>query len=288
MKSSRSNTRRAPAKRTAARRQESKQRVSKPKNSRPRGAQPKKEGGGLGAALTSVASYLGKFGLVAVLGAAVYGASHALASLELIPVERVMFAGEFRKVQKENLVKRVSPYLEAGYLGLDLSAMREDLEAEPWVYSIRVSRQWPRKLEITVVEEQPIARWNQNGLMNHKGELFSAENKILGREYRDLPLLRGAAGTESLVVEQFWLMNQQMADYDLSIAELTFTPQREWRLELADGQLLVLPEKDYNARLARFFQVYRQNLHTSFSNVVQLDLRYQQGIAIEWRAENET
>ena len=45
----------------------------------------------------------------------------------------------------------------------------------PWVRNVALRRQWPHRLEVTVDEHVPLARWNDASLVNTRGEVFTAE-----------------------------------------------------------------------------------------------------------------
>ncbi len=45
----------------------------------------------------------------------------------------------------------------------------------PWVRKVALRRQWPRRLEVTIEEHSPLARWNDAGLVNAQGEVFVAD-----------------------------------------------------------------------------------------------------------------
>ena len=41
--------------------------------------------------------------------------------------------------------------------------------------SVALRRQWPHRLEVTVDEHEPLARWNDAGLVSTRGEVFAAD-----------------------------------------------------------------------------------------------------------------
>ena len=42
----------------------------------------------------------------------------------------------------------------------------------PWVYSVAVRKQWPNELKIYVVDQNPVALWNGDFLINQAGKFF--------------------------------------------------------------------------------------------------------------------
>ena len=64
-----------------------------------------------------------------------------------------------------------------------------------------VQRSWPRGLKIEIVEQIAVARWNDAGLVNARGELFLSEARFVPPE---LPQLAGPPGTEQEVTAAIW------------------------------------------------------------------------------------
>ena len=60
--------------------------------------------------------------------------------------------------------------LAGTFFTLDLDRAGLALARVPWVRSVALRRQWPRRLEIDIAEHEPIARWNDAGLVNARGE----------------------------------------------------------------------------------------------------------------------
>ncbi len=67
-------------------------------------------------------------------------------------------------------------------------------ETIPWVDRAGVARSWPRALRVQVVEQKPVARWGEGGLLNTRGEVFVQDAQHIPAE---LPELVGPAGHRS-------------------------------------------------------------------------------------------
>jgi cell division protein FtsQ len=69
----------------------------------------------------------------------------------------------------------------------------------------------------------------------------------------------------------------------LSIKRLTLTPRRTWRIELTNNLVLVLDREDLERKVERLTQVYHRTIAPQVQSIRQIDLRYTNGFAIEWR-----
>ncbi|MAK44286.1 MULTISPECIES: cell division protein FtsQ/DivIB [Spongiibacter] len=215
--------------------------------------------------------------LVAVLGF-VYGVERLSAKLDAIPVERVVFAGDLQRVDRDVLVERVTGQLAVGYIGLDLEAIQAELEQEPWVYRAVVERLWPRELKITIVEETPIAVWGRGGLLNHRGRIFVPQD---GSDYgADLPRLDGPKGSAIEIMRQYRLMSQLLGDEQLTLQHLEMDARGSWTARIDENVELVLGRQEPLEKLRRFLWVYRKYLAADFATVARVDMRYINGLAV--------
>lgn len=215
----------------------------------------------------------------------VYGVERLSSRLDAIPVDRVMFAGDLNNLSRPVLVERVTRHLAAGYIGLDLEAIQAELEQEAWVYRAIVERVWPRELKITIVEETPIAVWGAGGLLNHRGKIFMPS--MLASYHRELPILDGPEGQAIEIMRQYRLMSQLLGDANLSVARLSMNERGSWSAKLNAGAVLVLGRHEPLEKLRRFMWVYREELADSFEQILSIDTRYVNGVAVAWRKNNQ-
>ncbi|MBB3047074.1 cell division protein FtsQ [Litorivivens lipolytica] len=221
--------------------------------------------------------------LVLLLGALGFGLSRLLMSVGDVSVERVAFAGDIQYAPREQLVKRVNPHLQTGYLGLDLDAIKASVEKEPWVLHARVERVWPRSLKVTIEEQSAIAYWGRKALLNHRGDIFKP--KQLPRDLT-LPMLNGPDAASVAVMRAYQLTAQLLADTGIELSQFTLDEQGQWSAVTADDVVIRLGREQPVQNMRRFLLVYRETLSTRFAEVQQIDTRYINGIAVDWRGKS--
>lgn len=136
------------------------------------------------------------------------------------------------------------------FFTVDLEGVRNSLEKLPWVREARVERRWPDTLVVSLTEHVPLARWNDNALINEAGEVF-----VAAADTR-LPRLSGPEDSSAEVVTAYRRHQAALAPLGMTIDELRLSPRRAWRLRLANGMQLALGREQADARLARFIAVY--------------------------------
>jgi cell division protein FtsQ len=177
------------------------------------------------------------------------------------------------------------------FFTVDLEDVRNSLEKLPWVREARVERRWPDTLVVSLTEHVPLARWNDNALINEAGEVF-----VAAADTR-LPRLSGPEDSSAEVVAACRRHQAALAPLGMTIDELRLSPRRAWRLRLANGMQLALGREQADARLARFIAVYprlfgaqpaTQDLAAAAPGAapaapmtpVTVDLRYPDGFAV--------
>jgi cell division protein FtsQ len=169
--------------------------------------------------------------------------------------------------------------LSGTFFTMDLDRARRALAQVPWVRGVALRRQWPHRLEVTVDEHEPFARWNDTGLVNTRGEAFGAEWN------GELPQFDGPEGRAADMAAQYRAWTAQLQPLALAVKALRLSPRGGWQLQAkgVDGVLTVeLGREEPDARLARFVAAYGRTLAAlarTGTRVEYVDLRYRNGFA---------
>lgn len=193
------------------------------------------------------------------------------------PVRVVQMENSLQRVDEGDVRAVLAAHLDAGYFGVDVRAIKQQLEADPWVEQATITRIWPDTLSVSISEEVAIARWRETSLLNQYGESFEPESLA---QDNGLPFLNGPEGTERRVMEQYQLFSQMLFSSGLRIRELDFNERGSWSLVLNDGVLMTLGSVDVLDRMQRFVTLYDRYLFNEFSLIETVDLRYNHGISI--------
>ncbi len=142
-------------------------------------------------------------------------------------------AFEFREVVVTGGLVRASPaHLEAvirdelagTFFTMNLDRARAALARVPWVRRVALRRQWPQRLEVTIEEHVPLARWNDSGLVDADGEVFSADYD------GELPQFVGPEPHAADVAARYRDWSSLLARLRFSVDEVTLSPRGGWRL----------------------------------------------------------
>ncbi|MBL38758.1 MAG: cell division protein FtsQ [Xanthomonadales bacterium] len=194
------------------------------------------------------------------------------------PIRWLEVSGDLERLTAAQVRAAVAQQARRGFFAVDVDKARAEVEALPWVERASVSRHWPDALQISVTEQQAVARWKDHALVSGSGELFEVAGTA---GMQGLTRLDGPEGRELEVFERWQRMRASLATQGLEIRSVALDPRGAWRLELASGLELLLGREDVSTRLERFLSV-RSDLR-EMNRIASIDLRYPNGLALTRR-----
>jgi cell division protein FtsQ len=200
-------------------------------------------------------------------------------------VERVSISGRFQRVQALDVEKAVRDAVGTqGMVGVELAQIARAVEQIPWVDRASVARSWPRSLTVQVVEQKPVARWGEQGLVNVRGEIFVHDSRHVPPE---LPELSGPAGQAALVTQRYLASSPRLTEAGMRLTRLTLDERGAWEVMLDNGVTLRLGREQVDERFERFMQAGARVVASRAGEIAYVDLRYANGFAVGWRAAGE-
>ena len=203
-----------------------------------------------------------------------YGAAHYVVHLPIFPLRDIQLTGEVTHVTHEQVDAVVTRELHGNFFTVDLAQAREAFEKLPWVRKVNVRRQWPDRLEVSVEEHKPLARWGSTALVGAQGEVFEAAINAT------LPVLQGPEGSAPEIVSHFQKFERVLEPIARRIVQITLSARRAWVLRLDDGTLLELGRDNLEAKLAGFVASYERTVARLPRPSTYIDLRYTNGFAV--------
>ncbi len=213
--------------------------------------------------------------LYAVAGLAVgYAAVLYVVHLPIFPLREVEVTGAPRHVTYAQVAEIVRSELKGTFFTLDLPAARSAFEKLPWVRAVNVRRKWPDRLEISVEEHEPLARWGNEALVNVQGEVFHAAYD------GELPIFVGPPGTAKEIAIQYNFFRRTLEPIKKTPVQIQMTARRAWEVRLAGGTTLALGRDEVEARLMRYVSAYERSVAPLQRRIDYVDLRYSNGFAV--------
>jgi cell division protein FtsQ len=196
------------------------------------------------------------------------------------PMRHLVVTGEFRQVSDAQVRQVVLPYVRRGFFAVDLESMRTQLASLPWVQKAEVRKRWPDRLEVSLSEYRPLARWGENRLLSENGEIFPAPAVPLP----SLPQFEAPDDRAADMIAFHNLARPLFLGIGRQVIAATLSARGSWSLRLSDGTEIDIGRGDPEARLERFARLMPRLLSAEHRPLLRADLRYTNGFALTWGA----
>jgi len=194
------------------------------------------------------------------------------------PISKVKMDKQWQQVTEQEIAQMIAGYMGTGFFYFDVIGAKEILEQHAWIKEASIKKIWPDSLLLRITEQVAIALWDEDKLLTQYGEIIQPEN---ARELNGLPILSGPIDSQIEVMEQFQLMSKLLFSSGLRLSGLTLSQRGSWNLTLNDSMQVAVGREQVSERLQRFIEFYEGQPAAQTAVFSSVDLRYNNGIAVE-------
>ncbi|MBK1793752.1 FtsQ-type POTRA domain-containing protein [Devosia sp. WQ 349] len=204
-------------------------------------------------------------GNLAMIGVELAQAQFAHAGLA---VSEISISGQ-TLTSEQDVFDALAIQLETSTMSFDVDAARKRIAELPAVESVLVRKTYPGKVDVTITEKLPVARWRVDGitfLIDRAGDQIGEDRGAYG----DLPLVIGdGAADDALAMIRAIDTVPQLKDELVAISRIA---DRRWDLIYSTGLRVQLPEQGV-AQALRKLQDYQDEFRLLDRDLAQIDLR---------------
>jgi cell division protein FtsQ len=182
----------------------------------------------------------------------------------------------FEYVAEGDIRNQLQGVFPRGYISLDVQEIHQRLIRLPMVASVEVEKVWPDTLVIRLLEEQPVAIWNETSLLSQAGDILPVSFQELS-----LPKLTGAEKDSRMVMQHHLLFNRWCKRHKLNLVGLTKSTSG-WLIEEKQGLKIWLDGANAMSGLRQLESVIDQ---FQLARIKSIDMRYEQGFAVAWKTK---
>ncbi|MGJ8524868.1 Cell division protein FtsQ [Halomonadaceae bacterium LMG 33818] len=202
------------------------------------------------------------------------------------PIQSVHVDGHFEHIRPNQLSHQLSQLVTGQrWLSIDLDTIRNEVLQIPWIAQARVTRQWPNTLDFQLQEQQPVAWWNDNGLLNADGQPFVASSAN-SQHMANMPHLAGPDDRSADVLALYAQLKQRLSPLGLTVTQVRLEARGAWRFQVNNEFWVVLGRGDLTIRVTRFIVAWQRALSSEVANINYIDLRYPNGLAVGWKGKS--
>ena len=197
------------------------------------------------------------------------------------PVETLRIKSDLSPGERQQVDRLLSGEALGGILSFDMEALRTRLKKMGWAREIEIRRQWPHSVEISLLREQPIARWGQDQFITASSQIMA-----LPDEHSELPQIKAAISSPSQSLRVFRMLNQMLRPSELQIVQLEQNAHGEWQVVFQQGFVVRLGVGRLSERVNRLLSVYASNLRDDPRDIAYIDVRYASGAAVRFEQDD--
>lgn len=203
-----------------------------------------------------------------------------LADEQRFPINRIKITATYHHISRQQLEDILSVTLaKKSFFTFKVGELRTKLNALPWTKSSYIERIWPNTLKINLVENNPVAIWNDVMIMED-GKLINSGNADPNVQ---LPHLRGPYDQQQEVLQVYQKMSKILSMYGFYTASLEKRNNQAWELTLVNGIRIHLGKRDLDAKILRFCKSSPAVFAGKLGSLESVDLRYPRGMAVKWK-----
>ncbi|RYL29638.1 cell division protein FtsQ/DivIB [Acinetobacter piscicola] len=183
-------------------------------------------------------------------------------------------------IENQMLSQYLAPVVKDNYFTSDLEQIRDRALEVSWVDRVVVARAWPNGIRVRVMPRHAIARWGTGRLLSDSGDVYS-EAQL--RNHQNLPLLHGPLSQSKVMMRRYNEINQLFHPTHLRLKELYLTERMTWFMQFDSGMRIIVDQDQTMSKLQRLSHLAQTDLKPVWSNIAAIDLRYRNGLAIQWK-----
>jgi cell division protein FtsQ len=148
----------------------------------------------------------------------------------------------------------------------------------PWVDQVVVTRNMPDILNVSIVEYEPFAVWENNGekfLTNKDGKLLPYEES---EEFKNMIILSGE--NANLNARSLFNIFTSDPEFSRNVYSATWISNRRWDIRLESGIIIKLPQSNISDAWQHLIKIY--NMTGSIIGLQTIDLRIKDKVYLEY------
>ena len=193
-----------------------------------------------------------------------------------LEVRDVMVVGRDR-TERAELLRAIGIKAGDPILGVDLRRAHARVSALAWVKEARIERRLPDTVFVTLVEREPMARWQRDGKLH----LIDLDGGVIPsrpvKKFADLPIVIGKDAPSR--ARAVLAMLAREPDLRRRVRAITWVGARRWDVRVDDRINVQLPEQDPDQAWAQLARMEREH-GVLGRDVITIDMRLRDQLVV--------
>ena len=189
------------------------------------------------------------------------------------PVESVEVTSTMEDYDKTNFDEIITSLYGSDLLSLDINQIRKLIASDKWIKDVEISKSFPSKLKVVIIQHQPYAIYNSKLLMVD-GTIIASDSIP-----NDLPIIIDNTDDTQSSQDIFELSSNYLSKINLKINKIEIFNSLI-RIHTSHSTL-ISDRQNFEINLNRLVKSY-YNLKSLFRDEIKsIDMRYYNGFAIK-------
>ena len=198
-------------------------------------------------------------------------------------INQLKIKGDFRYLEPEDIEAAIGTEALTNFFSIELIEIKQKVESLPWVRYADIRREWPNTLVVKVKDHIPVMRWKDKKWVTSTGKVIDFSDDI--RIPRVISLYANEADS-LLALSTAFKWKKKLQKNQLELRKLKLSASQAWTISLyhaaSDAEFeLLLGREEVEQRLVRFSQLFEQQFKQSNIQLLRVDARYPDGLAIK-------
>ncbi|GAA5094678.1 cell division protein FtsQ/DivIB [Bartonella acomydis] len=182
-----------------------------------------------------------------------------------------------KRLLKQEVLKELGLEREQSIFTFNVDRARSFLEKQDWVQSANIQKIYPNKVRISVVEREPYAIWQHDGVMDIVDSTGRVIVPFKGGIVQGLPFIvgRGAQNSAKMFLQTLSVYPKLYS----RVRAFIRMGDRRWDLVLDNGVRVMLPEQGALERLSSLIEIDREQ-DLLARDILTVDLRLSDRITV--------
>lgn len=191
-------------------------------------------------------------------------------AVTVMPIQHIEIKNELnneRAIYIDNLLESLKT---ESFLSIDLDKPQRQLQSLSWVDEAYVSRQWPDRIVVDIVEARPIAIWKDQNI-NLQGKVFTPDDIK-----RNLPVFDVPKEKIELAIREYLILQKVFVNQGLYIDVISMDRRGSIKVSLDNDVTVILGVNNIEQRSRLAVFIMKKNALQNRT----IDMRYENGFAM--------
>ncbi len=178
----------------------------------------------------------------------------------------------------EELQTILNKYIGDSFWRLDIEQIHKSIEKLEWVDQAQVTRKWPNFLVVEIVEQTPVAKWGNSGLLNAQADIFYPYDTSNFEQY---VALNADDKNAKAMLEKLSFFQTQFNRLNWHIVSIDKRVDKGWLISFTSGTKIILGKQGWQDQIERFILSFSKVKKPIRKQAQTYDLRYSNGFVVK-------